>query len=60
MDGFIDVLTGGLSGLILTSAYLIYKIIKHARCKSSCCGYNSSIVIDLNSSETEKPFIETT
>lgn len=40
-------IAGGSSGAFVGFFYIIYKIFKHSRCVSSCCGYKSSLSIDL-------------
>jgi len=37
----------GLTGVIISVCYIVYKACKHSNCKSKCCGQTSEFAIDL-------------
>ena len=48
MDGVQPVLlSSGLSSVFVMILYMTYKIFRHSRCKSNCCGKRVSFDIDL-------------
>jgi len=63
MDNAIPQISGysSLASLILLCSYITYKFCKHSRCKSTCCGRETGIRIDLENGSTplidEKPII---
>ena len=57
MDSYIGgiIAAGGVSGGVVAVMYMAWKIFKHSRCKSSCCGKDASMSIDLDKGfETRK------
>lgn len=57
-----SIVSGGLSGTILAVFYVIYKIAKKSKCRSRCCGYESSMSMEMSgtnsaSSSLERPII---
>lgn len=46
-DYVVSILGGGTAGVIITGIYLVYKLLKHSACRSTCCGYKSSLEVDL-------------
>jgi len=46
--------TGGMIGLL----YVIWKMFKHSRCRSNCCGRESSLSVDLEKGFETKKDIE--
>jgi len=36
-----------LSSLVLMIGYVIYKVFKHSRCRSVCCGNKTEVSVDL-------------
>ena len=46
---------GGISGTVIAAIYIAWKMCKHSRCKSACCGHESSLSVDLDKGfETRK------
>ena len=56
-----SIISGGLSGTVLAIFYVTYKILKRSKCRSKCCGYVSSMSVDITSNSSsnslEKPMI---
>ena len=47
-----------VSTTILLVGYMIYKVLKHSRCRSLCCGNKTEVQIDLETdtkTETLQP-----
>ena len=42
--------SSGITGLVVCIAFVLYKLCKHSRCRSSCCGVRSSLSVDLKNS----------
>lgn len=55
-----SLIIGAVVAGILSIMGAIYKYAKHSQCKSSCCGKNSMMTIDLSPSTTAqvKPKVE--
>ena len=41
-------LAGGIPGAILAVAYVAYRLCRHFRCHSSCCGRDSDLAVDVD------------
>ena len=41
--------------LVMLCGYMIYKFIKHSRCRSLCCGNKTEISIDLEPDTKKQP-----
>ena len=47
--------SGGVSGGVVAVMYMAWKLFKHSRCKSACCGHEASMSVDLEKGfETKK------
>jgi len=44
--------------LVLAIGYMIYKVLKHSRCKTLCCGNKTEVQIDLEPDTKKEPIIE--
>jgi hypothetical protein len=53
-----SIISGGLSGTILAGFYIVYKVIKKSKCRSNCCGRESSMSIDLGSNNSSPPSVQ--
>ena len=42
-----QILSGGVTGVIVMVLYAVYKVFKKSSCSSKCCGVESKIRIDL-------------
>ena len=40
--------------LVMAIIYMIYKVVKHSRCRSLCCGNKTEVQIDLEEKEEVK------
>lgn len=40
--------------MVLMAGYMIYKLMKHSRCRSVCCGNKTEVQIDLEESLTPR------
>ena len=57
---------GGISAIIIAALYATYKVIKHVKMKSKCCGTEFEGTLDLSPTEdakkeamvSEKPKVE--
>jgi hypothetical protein len=38
--------------LVMAICYMIYKVVKHSRCRSLCCGNKTEVQIDLDEEHT--------
>lgn len=47
MDTNTALLSTGTGGTILTILYFFYKTFNHRRCRSSCCGRNIDMSLDI-------------
>jgi len=43
----------GMTGLIISVVYVVYKFIKHSSCRSTCCGIASSFDMNLTPSNSQ-------
>lgn len=43
------VATSGVSAGIVAILYALYKVFKHSRCTSTCCGWRNSMNVSLSS-----------
>ena len=43
-----------LSSMVLMIGYIIYKVFKHSRCKSVCCGHKTEVSVDLQETPDSK------
>jgi hypothetical protein len=51
---------GGVSGGVIAIIYVVWKLFKHSRCKSACCGHEAAMSIDLEKGfETKKEEVST-
>lgn len=54
MDYNTVVASGGLSGILVLTGYITYKLFRHSRCKSNCCGKRMSLDVDLEETLLKK------
>jgi hypothetical protein len=54
MDYDAIIASSGLSSVLVMTGYVIYKIFRHSRCKSNCCGKRMTLDIDLEESLLKK------
>ena len=40
--------------MVMLIGYMVYKFIKHSKCRSVCCGNKTEVQIDLESPDTKK------
>ena len=41
--------------LVMLCCYLVYKVVKHSRCRSLCCGNKTEVQIDLEPDTKKEP-----
>jgi len=44
-----QIVSGGITGVVVMVIYTIYKIVKKSSCSSKCCGAESSFKMSLSS-----------
>ena len=55
-----SIIAGVSSGGVVGVLYVVWKLFKHSRCKSACCGKEASISVDLEKGfQDVKPQVET-
>ena len=47
MDNVDSILAGVGSGGVIGLIYIVWKMFKHSRCRSHCCGKEASMSVDL-------------
>lgn len=40
--------------LVMAICYMIYKVVKHSRCRSLCCGNKTEVQIDLETDDKKE------
>ena len=45
---------GGISAIIIAALYATYKVVKHVRMKSKCCGSEFEGTIDLSPTDDQR------
>jgi hypothetical protein len=43
-----------MGSLVLMISYVVYKFVKHSRCRSICCGHKTEMSVDLESTPDAK------
>lgn len=55
MEDFKDIGMGaGAGGIVSLIIFGIWRLCKHSRCKSTCCGREASVSVDLSPSGSNK------
>jgi len=39
--------SSGITGVIVVVTYILYKVFKHSKCRSKCCGHETELQVDL-------------
>ena len=52
-----SVLSGVSVGTVLAAAFLLYKVVNHRACRSTCCGHTASASLDVGLSPYATPIV---
>ena len=54
MSDFTITNVSSVGTLVMAIIYMIYKVVKHSRCRSLCCGNKTEVQIDLDEIAEQK------